>query len=89
MVEEAIRYVHLAVASTAINRSGESKLHRVTINDPASGSALTISEGSTASGGETVGVLDCNNIGTYEYGVTLSGLTVSLEGTADVTVVYQ
>ena len=89
MVDEPVRYAHLNVSSTAINRSASAKLHRITVNNPDTGSTLTISEGVTASGGDIVGVLDCNNPGTFEYGVTLSGLTVSLVGGADVTVVYQ
>ena len=87
MVDEAVRYAHLTATSTAINRGGQAKLHRVTVNDPGAVS-LTIYEGETAAG-DVVGVVDCNNAGTYEYGVTLSGLTVNLGGTADVTVVYQ
>jgi len=87
MVDEAVRYAHLTASSTAINRSGQAKLHRVTVNDPGAVS-LTIYEADAAAG-DVVGVVDCNNAGTYEYGVTLSGLTVQLGGTADVTVVYQ
>ena len=88
MVDEAIRYAHMSTASAAINRGGSAKLHRVVVNDPAS-TTLTLYEGVTAAG-EVIGVIDCNNAGTYEYGgVTLSGLTASLAGSADVTVIYQ
>lgn len=84
---DAIRYEHLTASSTAINRDGVARLLRVVVNDPASVS-LTIYESATAAG-EVIGVVDCSNAGTFEYGVTLSGLTVNLDGTADVTVVYQ
>jgi len=87
MVDEAVRYAHLTGSSTAISRSTAAKLHRVTVNDPGAVS-LTVYEAATAAG-SVVAVLDCNNAGTFEYGVTLSGLTVVLGGTADVTVVYQ
>ena len=85
--QEAIRYEHLTAASTAINRDGEARLERVVVNDPAA-TTLTIYEAATAAG-EVIAVLDCNNAGSYEYGVTLSGLTVVLAGTADLTVIYQ
>jgi hypothetical protein len=86
---DALKYVHLSTASTAINRSNQAKLHRVVVNDAAS-ATLTISEGATASGGAIISILDCGTAGTYEYGIpTLSGLTVSLDGAADVTVVYE
>ncbi len=84
---DAIRYEHLTVSSTAINREGEARLLRVVVNDPAAVS-LTVYEAATAAG-EVIAVVDCTNVGTFEYGVTLSGLTVNLDGTADVTVIYQ
>lgn len=84
---DALRYEHLTASSTAINRDGVSRLLRVVVNDPAAVS-LTIYEAATAAG-QVVGVVDCNNAGTFEYGITLSGLTVNLDGIADVTVIYQ
>ncbi len=84
---EAIRYEHMTASSTAINRDGEARLLRVVVNDPAA-VELTIYEAATAAG-EVIAVVDCNNAGTFEYGLTLSGLTVNLGGTADVTVIYQ
>ncbi len=86
-LNDTVRYAHLTESSTAINRSGQAKLHKVTVNDPAA-VELTIFEAATAAG-DVVAVIDCSAAGTREYGVTLSGLTVSLDGTADVTVVYQ
>jgi hypothetical protein len=77
-------------SSTAINRGGansQSRLLRVTVNDPAA-QTLTLYEGTTAAG-EVIAVVDCANAGTYEYGVTVTGLTASLDGNADVTVIYQ
>ena len=74
---DAIRYEHLTASSTAINRDGVARLLRVVVNDPAAVS-LTIYESATAAG-SVVGVIDCANAGTFEYGVTLSGLTVNLD----------
>lgn len=85
--EEATRYVHMTTSSTAIQRDGQAKLHRVTVNDPTA-TTLTLYEAATAAG-EVIGVIDCNAGGTYEFGVTLSGLTAVLGGTGDVTVIYQ
>ena len=87
MVDEATRYVHMTTGSTAINRSGEAKLHRVVINDPTA-ETLTLYEGATAAG-NVIAVVDCNIARTCEYGVTVSGLTAVLSDTSDVTVVYQ
>ncbi len=84
--EEATRYAHMTTGS-AINRSTESKLHRVVVNGPTA-QTLTLYEGGTA-GGDIIGVIDCNVGGTYEYGVTVTGLTGDLSGTSDVTVIYQ
>lgn len=87
---DAIRYQHMAVSSTAINRGGansQSRLLRVTVNDPAA-QTLTLYEGATAAG-DVIAIVDCNNAGTFEYGVTVTGLTADLSGTADVTVIYQ
>ena len=85
--EEATRYEHMTATSTAINRGTESKLHRVVVNDPTA-ETLTLFEGATAAG-DVIGVIDCNNAGTYEYGVTVTGLTADLSGTSDITVIYQ
>ena len=84
---EAIRYEHMTASSTAIERDGEARLERVVVNDPAA-TTLTLHEAGD-SGGAVIAVVDCNNAGTYEYGVTLSGLTAVLGGTADVTIIYQ
>ena len=84
--EEATRYAHMTTGS-AINRSTESKLHRVVVNDPAN-ETLTLYEGGTA-GGSVISVIDCQTGGTYEYGVTVTGLTADLSGAVDVTVIYQ
>jgi len=84
--EEGTRYAHMTTGS-AINRDGEAKLHRVVVND-VTAQTLTLYEGATAAG-EVIAVIDCNVGGTYEYGVTLTGLTGDLSGTADVTVIYQ
>ncbi len=86
-LNDTVRHAHLTAAGTAINRSGQAKLMRVVVNDPAD-TTLTVYESSSNSG-QVLAVVDCNNAGTFEYGVTLSGLTVDLAGTADVTVVYQ
>ena len=84
---DAIRYEHMTASSTAINRDGVARLLRVVVNDPAA-VTLTLYEGATAAG-EVIGVVDCNNAGTFEYGVTVTGLTADLSGTADITVIYQ
>ncbi len=84
---EATRYAHMTASGTAINRTGEARLLRVVVNDTAA-TTITLYEAATAAG-EVVGVVDCNNAGTFEYGLTLSGLTAHLVGTADVTVIYQ
>lgn len=84
---EAVRYQHMTASSTAINRNGEARLLRVVVNDPAA-ETLTLFEGATAAG-SVIGVVDCNNAGTFEYGLTLSGLTADLSGTADITVIFQ
>ena len=88
LYENVSRYAHLTGAITTISRSGPAKLHRITVNDPGA-TTLTVYDNGTASG-TVIAVLDCNNPGTYEYGLNLvGGLTVVLAGTADVTVVYQ
>lgn len=84
---EAIRYEHLTGAGSAINRDGEARLLRITVNDPAA-ETLTVYEGATAAG-DVIGVIDCDTAGTLEYGVTVTGLTADLSGTADITVIYQ
>ncbi len=84
---EATRYHHFTAGSTAINRDGEARLERVVVNDPAD-TTLTLFEAATAAG-EVIAVVDCNLAGTYEYGLTLSGLTAVLADPADVTVVFQ
>jgi len=86
---DAIRYERFETTGTGINRDGVARLIRVTVNDPNAAATLEIYESPTTAG-QKIAVIDCATAGTYEYGVTLSGLTATLGGgNADVTVVYQ
>ncbi len=87
--EEAIRYEHFSTTGTGIERGGVAKLIRVTVNDPNAAASLELFESPTTAG-EKIAVIDCATAGTYEFGVTLTGLTATLGGgDADVTVIYQ
>jgi hypothetical protein len=89
LYESALRYSHMTVAGTDIARDGQAKLHRVTIN---SGTLTTLDvfNGPDASS-PLVAVVDCSSAGTLDYfGVPLaSGLSLRLNGDADVTVIYE
>jgi len=86
---DAIRYHRMETTGTGIQRAGIARLIRITVNDPTAAAVLNVWESPTTAG-EKVAIIDCSNPGTFEYGVTLSGLTVDLSGAnADVTVVYQ
>ncbi len=86
---DAKKYVHLSGATTAITRSGEARLHAVSVNTSGS-TNLTLYDGPTAAGGQ-VAVIDCTIPGTLSYSDLLlkTGLIAVLSGTADVTIVYE
>lgn len=87
---EAMKYEHLTAAGTAIARDGQAKLHGVVVNDPAA-TTLDIFNGPDVSSPAFALGVDCSVAGTYDYyGIPLaSGLCVRLNGTADVTVIYE
>ena len=86
---EALKYEHMTTAGTAIERDGQAKLHAVVVN---SGSAtfLEVFNGPAVTS-PLVASIDCTDENTFGYnGVPLSsGLAVRLNGTADITVVYE
>ena len=87
--KEAIKWVHVNTATTSINRSGQAKLHRVTVNLAFASTADVYN--SPTGAGDKVATIDTNAIGTLEYGGVILplGLTVVTSGTADLTVVYE
>ena len=87
--DQALRYHHFTTTGTGISQGGAAKLFRVTVNNPTAASTLTLWEsGQTA--GDVIAIIDCSLEGTYEYGVTLSGLSAAMGGAnSDVTVIYQ
>ncbi len=87
--QDALKYEHMTVAGTAIARDGQAKLHSVTVNNSAA-TTLDIFNGPDTSS-PLVAVVDCNNQGTLSYeGLPLaSGLAIRLNGTADITVIYE
>lgn len=88
--KNALKYVHMAGAATAITRSGRAVLHRVVINGAGGSGDLTIYDNNAASGA-VVAVIDLTVIGTFDFAglVLTTGLTVVTDQTADVTVVYE
>jgi hypothetical protein len=86
---DAVRYHRFETTGTGIQRANAARLVRVTVNNPTAASTLTLWESPTTAG-EVIAIIDCSVAGTYEYGLTLSGLTGAMGGAnADVTVVYQ
>ncbi len=86
--KNALKYVHMTGAATAISRSGRAVLHRVVINTSGTGS-LTVYDNNVASG-DVLAVINIGNVGTYEFGVVLNtGLTVVLSANADATIIYE
>jgi hypothetical protein len=86
---EALKYEHMTVAGTVIERDGQAKLHSVVVNSGAA-TSLDIFNGPNVSS-PVVASIDCTNENTYSYnGVPLSsGIAIRLYGTADITVIYE
>jgi hypothetical protein len=86
---DSIRYHRFETTGTGIQRANAARLIRVVVNNPTAASTLTLWESPTTAG-EVIANIDCSIAGTYEYGLTLSGLTGAMGGAnADVTVIYQ
>jgi hypothetical protein len=87
--QEALKYEHMTVAGTAIERDGVAKLHAVVVNN---GSATTLEVfNGPAITSPHVAIIDCTDENTFDYGgIPLSsGIAVRLNGTADVTIIYE
>ena len=86
---DALKWLNFNAISDNINRSGDSRLHRVVVNAPAAGT-VTVYDGPTV-GSDVVAAIDSSNAGSFDFNDLLlkNGLTVSGSGAADVTVVYE
>jgi len=89
LYEKRNTYYHTAVSGTAVLHTNSCFLERVTVNTGASNTRITVYDSPIAAG-TVLAVVDCTNPEVFDYHLTtISGLSVFLNGTADVTVVYQ
>ena len=93
LYREGRKFAHLTSGTNVIRATGNTAwLHSVVVNTAAVGSITVYNNG--AASGDIVSVIDLSavtdNGGSYDYDVRLStGLTVVLEVTMDVTVIYE
>ena len=90
LYEKALKWEHMTTAASGISRSGQAKLHHISVNNPAGSTTATIYNNSVGTG-EIVAVVDTSVFGTLSFeGIPLpSGLTVVTDGAADITVIYE
>jgi hypothetical protein len=76
-------------AGTTTVKAAPSLLHRVVIGKGATSATVTVYDNTSATG-NTISVIDASAPSSLEFNIqTLTGLTVVISGTPDVTVVYR
>ena len=88
--QEALKYEHMTVAGTTIERDGVAKLHLITVNSGAN-ATLDVFNGPTITS-PTIALVDCNASKTLNFGGVIlgSGIASRLRGApADITVIYE
>lgn len=85
----AVKHKLIVTAQTIVLRSGQSKLHRVTVTFLAVGTVIIYN--SSSGSGDAVAVINNNNAGTLEYGgiILPLGLTVVTDSAANVNIIYE
>ena len=90
LMRDDYRYAYIATATTTQVVTGNCRLIRVVVNDPADGS-INIIDGTSGSTTNVALIQTADALGPnwYEYGIKLStGLRIITTGTSNVTVVY-